>query len=313
MPPTLIIPDVAFGGMRMPGFRAASQERADLRTRHEPGVRALREMLLEANVPAHAILRDLAVGGRYKADVAVVDPRTQKPLAFFEIRQNLDARAAESARRQLVTFAQALGNPSIPLYLASDDDGVMKVVRLTPEPTEVNFARDARDRFPPFRQLVTSSLAAEKVDGRAERRRTVDRFKLLCWLMALLVVAVLVMDFFGWYTLNGDRLALMGAAAALVVIPYASKLKMLGVEFERGQGNAGAAVGGLVSTAGGLVDGAATNLPAVAEVPAKAVDDASRALKGATSAVTGRAERTSPPVTDLTRRATRKPTKSPTG
>jgi len=44
---------------------------------------------------------------------------------------------------------------------------------------------------------------------------------------------LLVLDYFGTIKVTVERLALIGAIVGLIIIPFAEKLKILGVEFER--------------------------------------------------------------------------------
>jgi hypothetical protein len=205
--------------------------RAEAFAGYKANLKALRASLVGAGIPEDAIAEDLAIGGRYRADLAVLDATTKRPIAFFEVRSRAEQSQVERAQTQLTTFAGALGNPGIPAYLAATVNGKLQLMRL-PLGKKLDATELIPEPTPTYESLLTTAQVVLKADNRKEHHGTVAAFKWVCWAMALIVVAVLVLDYFELYTLNQDRLLLLGAAAALVVIPFTRKLKMLGVEFE---------------------------------------------------------------------------------
>jgi len=64
---------------------------------------------------------------------------------------------------------------------------------------------------------------------------SVDVFKWICWALAILFATLLVLLKTNVLKVQLDAAdkGMIGAIVALILIPYASKLKILGVEFER--------------------------------------------------------------------------------
>jgi hypothetical protein len=194
---------------------------------------AVRDRLKLADFPQEYIVRDWSVGRKYRADMALLDPVSRAPVAVIELRKDLDEDSIRTARKELESFADAIGNPGVRQYIGTLERGTVRLFKVPREVAAATKEDLIPAKLPAFDHLVSTARAAMVSDKRVQHRERGDLFKWVCWAMALLVVAVLVVDAFGWYTLNEARLALIGAAAALVVIPFASRLKMLGVEFER--------------------------------------------------------------------------------
>jgi hypothetical protein len=71
------------------------------------------------------------------------------------------------------------------------------------------------------------------VARKANVRDAIDTFQLTCILLSLTVIVIFGLDVAGVVQLTVKQFALAGVAGALLVLPFAAKLKMLGVEFER--------------------------------------------------------------------------------
>ena len=66
-----------------------------------------------------------------------------------------------------------------------------------------------------------------------KRENTLNYFQVICWVVAFLLFIVLLLDILKIVSMTPERLALVGGIVALVIIPFAKKLRILGVEFER--------------------------------------------------------------------------------
>ncbi len=192
-----------------------------------------------------AVARDWSVGGRFKADIAFLDPKTDRPLALFEVRTKRDPKAVQGAVEQLRSFRTALGNVDIPLYVVV---GAIppEFYRVPAEGAVRGLEELVQEKgLPDPGRLLTRGRASTQATQRVERRSTVKLFMAVCWILAAILVVVLVLDLVGTIELTPARLSLIGAIAGLVIIPFAGKLKVLGLEFERAsEGGAGGGGGG---------------------------------------------------------------------
>ncbi len=60
-----------------------------------------------------------------------------------------------------------------------------------------------------------------------------DYFQIACWMSATIVILITVLDVCGKINISATQLGLIGVSIALIIMPFARKLKILGVEFER--------------------------------------------------------------------------------
>ncbi|GEM_PF-6540119 len=82
---------------------------------------------------------------------------------------------------------------------------------------------------PEYSSLKMQKLIAKK----KEKDQALAGFKRLCWIMALVLVGVLLVDVFVVSMVTGPRLSLVGMIVGLFLAPYVNRLRVLGMEFER--------------------------------------------------------------------------------
>jgi len=56
---------------------------------------------------------------------------------------------------------------------------------------------------------------------------------IICISLSVILTSVLIIDFIGLLEITINRLIIIGIITALLVIPYANKIKFLGIEWER--------------------------------------------------------------------------------
>ncbi|MCK5594869.1 hypothetical protein KAI19_01675 [bacterium] len=66
-----------------------------------------------------------------------------------------------------------------------------------------------------------------------KRESAFNFFKAICWILSFLLFVVLLLDIQDIVSITPERLALIGGIVALIIIPFAKRLKILGMEFER--------------------------------------------------------------------------------
>ena len=198
------------------------------------------EFMVSLGFPADSIvyephLQSAGLRRRYVPDFALVDPVSKVPLAAVEVKGNLG-----SLQAALDTIQGYVGSLAL--------SGVRAYVAL-PSASGSGFdfftaGSDGQPRQIPLASLIsydslsTASLVERKEQRAEERKNVVDRFWTVCFSAAALALGVAVADFiaslYGVSVLTPERLALVGAAIALVVAPYVQRFKGLGIEVERG-------------------------------------------------------------------------------
>lgn len=182
------------------------------------------------------IFQPIGGGRKYRPDFALVDPITKEPLAIIEIKGRNDADTLSRAVEQIRSYLAALRDKAVRGYVVtpgeSGGDFNFYTLGADGEPKQV-----PSSTFLTFESLSIARLAEKKELLAEEKKETTDEFFIVCVCAAVFAVLVAVADFicsrYGVTLLTTERMALVGAAIALVVIPYVQKFKGLGIEIDR--------------------------------------------------------------------------------
>ena len=199
------------------------------------------EYLLQKGFPRDSIVPEPILGGRERPDFAVIDRKRDEVLAIFEIKNRVIGQPLDPAFVQLRRYTSAfrgLGvttllvvpaagptfNEPFQFYRAREDGAIEEI------PSAV---------FPTFDSLSSGKTSVKKEEIQREQKDTTNEFKRICSYLAVLCLALIAFDVYsstsGWKfeVLTAQRITLLGAAIALIIVPYAQKIKALGFEYER--------------------------------------------------------------------------------
>ena len=169
-----------------------------------------------------------------RADFAVLDIQRSEFVAIIEVKASRDPTALRSAISQLASFRELLGKPFIPVYLffkPNPASGMsFEISQVLPDGTQKQVALED---FPLYPALVSGDRSGTKATRRVAARAAVDSFFLVCVGLSIVASAALWLDVSGALELSPKQLILATAAAGVLVLPFAAKLNLLGVEFER--------------------------------------------------------------------------------
>jgi hypothetical protein len=184
------------------------------------------------------LLLPAASSDAYRPDIGILDPTASEYLAVIEVQGRNDSTTIVTASDRLRKYVQALGTRPIDAFLAVPGHApdAVSFYRFTPGSGAFTLIRAAD--FPKYDALRSRSLASSRTAVRAGIKRTTDRFRIMSWSIATAAVLLAASDFaLEQYLfislLSAERLALLGVAAALMLVPDAAKLKGFGLEFER--------------------------------------------------------------------------------
>lgn len=167
-------------------------------------------------------------GQRRYIDVAIIDPDTNDVVAIIEVKNGSKGNALNVAAKQVASYAKLL--PSSPLSLVYVFEGEAKQIGMV---NESDGGVTLIQSLPSFNSLLTGGRAQNKVEAKSKSSRVTDSFSFACYLLAFLVGVILALDIAGIYKFSSQQLTLLGIFIGLLVIPYAAKFKLLGMEFER--------------------------------------------------------------------------------
>lgn len=201
--------------------------------RDENILQSVIKFLLSHGYPQESIAVEYPIG-KYRIDLAILDIETKEPIALFEFKAKRTPSAERFGREQLKPFLKAASNSSIPTYLVFEKESppfyeIEKILVNDQETMMPLFAEKPLD-YDILKQSGRNILITRK---KAENKDAFDVFKIACWICVVLVFVVFVLDALGRIELSEKQLVLLSGAIALAIIPFASKLKILGVEFER--------------------------------------------------------------------------------
>jgi hypothetical protein len=193
------------------------------------------EYLKQNGYPENSITADYIVGERNRADVVIIDPKTRIPLEVYEIKNSKSSKNIQSGKEQVLKYLTLLNNKNIPAYLVfpNESEPFFEIVDIndisgTDIDRTINKAIDLN-----YLILKNSRINQEINEIQKQKKNTFDNFKLVCWILSLIIVCIEILIKTKLLSVDVSDLALIGVAIALVLMPFASKLKILGIEFER--------------------------------------------------------------------------------
>ena len=192
--------------------------------------------LIDSGYPEDSLAMEWSVDDKYQVDLAVIDPDTSKVIALFEVSEEKSKASWNDAAQQLKVYTKALGDDQIPIFVAFSVEGEppFEVYRLRREVSDEDEIRSIGVSEVPNFSVLKRGKISEAVSKTERRRETTQRnFQIGCWSGALVVLVLLILDFCSVLDITTERLALIGVVAALIIIPFASELSILGIEFKR--------------------------------------------------------------------------------
>lgn len=186
--------------------------------------------------PESSLAIEMPVGNNFQVDLAIIDPETKIPISLFEFKDSPKNR--KFGEMQLASFLGALGNPDIPTFLVFEGNEqkpfVIERVYFSKDKKNDNLREELKlADLPDYKILRESAKNLDVNRKKRDQEKTLDVFKIVCWIMAGILFIGVIFDIVKVITINANQLALIGATVALIIIPFASKLKLLGMEFER--------------------------------------------------------------------------------
>lgn len=174
----------------------------------------------------------------FRPDFAVIDPVQKERLAIIEIKGR-HLKDSKNTYEQLTAYSKAIGNSNIPLFLVTDaesPDGLFPF-DLYVFSDEGQLIQSDFALFPTFPALTADGSAERKTSIRKNKNEIINSFQKVSWVLAGLLLVIVIADFvclqYQITLLTTERMALLGASVALVVIPFAQKFKGLGIEWEK--------------------------------------------------------------------------------
>lgn len=179
-------------------------------------------------------------GKLYIPDFLIVDPTRNERLAIVEVKRQITGRI-KGIQEQLEQYKKAAGDSTLPAFLVTPNDEPQSKYPFNLHIFNSKNQLEIVDfrLFPAFSALSSNQTAEKKQNLKQEKEQISNAFDLISHITAFALVVLLIADFLcslkGITLLTAERLALLGGAVVMVVIPFAQKFKGLGIEWERAQ------------------------------------------------------------------------------
>ena len=202
-----------------------------LKTEEREYFQQLIGFLSKRGYPKGSILYQWYIGNRQVVDVGVSDPETYRPLAILEIKNNKNTPLELDINQVQKYLAQLEDGIKGYLAVPSHKTGMFIFYEIPREP--IKSGDLAEIDLPSFEELKASVLSLKKQENKMERKRAIQRIELICWVGSIAFVAMLMFDILNVIQVTYERLIMAIFIVGLQIIPYASKLKLPGFEFEQ--------------------------------------------------------------------------------
>ncbi len=175
--------------------------------------------------------------GKQRIDLAIIDPDTKIPIIVFEVKSRKNKQTIDFGKKQLESYLKHLPDSSVPAYLVfpKESSPFFEVQRIQFD-SETNkiIEESVFDKSVLDFNLNRQSRISERIEkNQKERTSTIDRFKWISWILAIILLAIGILNKLKIFTIDTTDLAILGAGIGLIILPFANKLKFLGMEFER--------------------------------------------------------------------------------
>lgn len=198
------------------------------------------DYLKDHGYPENSINAEYQVGEHTRVDIVILDPDTKTPIQIFEIKKNKTDNMIKFGKGQIQKAKALLKAADIPAYLVfpSNDEPYFEVMEVKKDTDETNNKSENDEKkentlvlnYPGQKNARLSKVA---VDYKEKQKKVIDYFKISSWILAGCIFILGLLSKLKIIEITATDLTLIGAIIALILIPFSSKLKFLGIEFER--------------------------------------------------------------------------------
>ena len=175
---------------------------------------------------------------KFSVDLAIIDPKTNIPIQFFEVKSSKSDRSIEYGKEQLRRFLSKIKDKSIPTYLvfpAVNEVGFeIQRVELNQNNNDKEYVAEAQSviqtiNYPGQRNARYS----EKIIAKKEKKDNTQLIiSIICWIFAPCILVIGILNFTKIIKLTVIDLAILAGVLGIVLIPFGAKINILGIELE---------------------------------------------------------------------------------
>lgn len=186
--------------------------------------------------PESSIAVEYQLDGRYMVDIAILDMNKNIPIQLFEIKSEKSPEMIKIGKEQLKKHLSFLKNKNIPTYLVfpKGKEPFFDIVNINTSYILHRQEINENNTFVLNYHAQRNARIAEEVENvKNKKENVVDNFKVTCWILAFIALIIGILVKLKIFGLDTTDLIIISIVIALILVPFASKLKILGIEFER--------------------------------------------------------------------------------
>lgn len=188
--------------------------------------------LLEKGYPRNSIVLEGKIDARMRPDFIIVDVDTGLPLMIIELKM-CGIRMRDAVRKMsFETLKRYYIKNSTPVKtvvaIFDRDKNLLEFVDFTEAVKENNYERLVNNYELPAYQTLTLGAKRKSIKQKEEKQtKNLNVLKLLCWIiLPIICVGLLLLDAFEIYTFSALRLIVIGAGAAIILLPCFKEIKI---------------------------------------------------------------------------------------
>jgi hypothetical protein len=164
-------------------------------------------------------------------DIAIIDPKTTELISLIELKVQSELMSSSTAIREIRESFLRINKKNVQFFFVSVKNDSLHFSQFIPN--LINFEKGEfipLEGIPNFENLLIKSRGENRKDAQ-------EKIEIICWISAVVIGIILFLNFTHYIEITYVQLTLLGAIIALILIPFASKIKIFNIEFERREKN----------------------------------------------------------------------------
>ena len=196
------------------------------------------ENLKKYGYPQESIITEYPISKNYRADIVVVDTKTQIPVMLIEVKvlHHIDKTVEFRLYEQLKKYYGEFNTPLKAIgAIFNKQDGKVRYTDYTDAIKEHHYEQKVDNySLPTYKELINGANQKVIKQKEIKQENNINILKRLCWyILPPICILILLLDAFGVYTLSTHRLILMGIGIALPLVPCFKEISIGEVSLKR--------------------------------------------------------------------------------
>lgn len=196
------------------------------------------EKLISCGYPKESIIAEYPISKTCRADIVVVDVKTQIPVMLIEVKashytnRDIESIMYEQLKRYYSEF-------NIPLKVVGAyfdmHEGKFRYIDFTDAIKAQDYGQKVDNYlFPTYKELINGAKQKIIKQKEIKQQSSINVLKILCWcILPLICVLALILDAFAIYTFSNHRLIVMGIGMGLTLIPCFKEISVGEISLKR--------------------------------------------------------------------------------